>query len=173
MDSSLAQGGRGPNIGMALHISRWLIDLGRGAEALTILNPIKQEFITLDARSDLAQLRVCAAAQTKATAVLQDNIRFLQDHAIYKPGALLDALLCANEINGASDAVVTALDDDRQRALMLERLQFYKAPKTRTAHQVLMEKRLDQVRSRPQVAEAVNRVGRINHYDIRFLAPLY
>jgi tetratricopeptide (TPR) repeat protein len=173
MVSALTQGGRAPNSGMALLISRWLIDLGRGAEAITILSAMNQEILDLDAQSDLAVYRACAAAQAKNNVVLQDNIRFLREHTIYKPGALLEALLCANDINGASDAVVAALADERQRALMLERLQFYKPPKTRTPTQVLMEKRLDQVRSRPKVAEAVNRVGRINHYDIRFLGPLY
>jgi hypothetical protein len=173
--SAMGIGGRvyGPNPQTPLLISQWLIALGRGAEALETLAPIKGKTLSLDGLSDLSVYRICAAAQAKSKFVLLDNIRFLREHTIYKPGALVEALRCANDINAAADAVVAALDDSRQRALMLGGLQFYKPAKIRTAAQVLMEKRLDQARSCPKVVDAVNRVGRINHYEIRFLGSLY
>jgi hypothetical protein len=164
---------RHPNTDEALVIAEWLVDLGRGKEALEQLAPVANETLTFPGQGQLAMLRACAAAQTNDRAVLKENLDRLSQMKTYGPAWLLRALLCANDLAGAAAAVKASLDDPRVRPLMLQELQIYQQEKVRAPFAARIDARLTSLRGRADVLDAVNKVGRINRYDIVNLGPLY
>jgi len=173
--STIGAGGRqrGPNTGTALLMGTWLVALERGAEALDVLSPMTGDHLNLEGRADLAALRACAAAQTGDAALLKTNLEYLKTAKLNRPGVLLKALLCTNDLDAAEKVVVAALKDTRQRGLMLDELQIYRSANVIPSGDRKLEQRRAELRSRPAVSAAVSEVGRINRYNVVYLAPLY
>lgn len=164
---------RRPNTTMSLLQARFLIALGRSDDALVIVEPMGDTNLSLEGLAELAFIRACAAFQTGNADLYDENIRYLREAKLGRPVALIDAFLCADNLDSAAEAAIIALKDPRQRALVLENLQRFAAPPARTAWQDLMEERREYLRLRDDVAAAVLPVGRINTYRIVNTHPLY
>lgn len=162
-----------PDIGISLLLSKWLIALGRGAEALHELSSIPDEKLSLTGRIDAAGRRGCAASQTGDTAIVEESIRYLKQRPVYGTPALLQVYLCANDLDAAADAIVTGVENPRSRALMLSEIQLYKKPKAVPDFQQTLDDRLAQVRSMTRVMDAIHPIGRINTYEIAYPGRVY
>ncbi len=157
-----------PAIDTSMLLAKWLVALGRGAEALHELSYIPDEKLSLTGRRDAAELRACAASQIGDQIILEDNIGFLKQWPSYSLPALMRADLCANDLDGAADAIVTAVTNPRYRVSMLAEIQRYKKPESVPDFQHTLNDRLAQVVSMARVMDAINAVGRINSYEIEF-----
>lgn len=162
-----------PGIDTSLLLAKWLVALGRGAEAMHELSHIPDEKLSLTGRRDAAELRACAASQTGDQIILEESIRFLKEHPSYSLPALMHADLCTNDLDGASDAIVTALNNPRYRVSMLAEIQMYRKPDVVPDFQQMLDDRLAHVRSTPRVMNAINHTGRINTYDILYPGRFY
>jgi hypothetical protein len=132
------------------------------------LSDIPDDKLSLTGRRDAAELRACAASQTGDQIILEDNIRSLKQSPSYSLPALMHADLCANDLDGAADAIVTALDNPRYRTSMLAEIQMYRKPEAVPDFQQTIDNRLAQVRAMARVMDTVNRIGRINSYEIAY-----
>jgi hypothetical protein len=159
--SGVGCGGCGPNTDAALLQARWLVALGRGQAAMDQLTPISNADLTLPARARLAELKVCALRRSG------EPIRYLKAHRADDPRALVRAELCLGDQGAAAAAARSALEDERQRPLMLQELQLYLPDGVLTREQRLLAARLDALRARADVQAAVQRVGRIERLAVR------
>lgn len=151
----------GSSADSVLRQATWLIDLGRGGEALERLEPIVAKDLPPWTHARLAALTICAAAQSGARASIPDQMTYLGNHRLEDPWALIDAELCLDDQDGAARATSSGLADPRQRDRVLRRLQIFLPGPEATPWQAQMSRRLDALRVRPDVAAAVGRVGRI------------
>lgn len=147
-------------------VGQWLVALGEGRKALKILAPVDITTKQLTTRAYLAALRVCAAHQAGDRAIERENLDFLHAHPLYDPGQTLNALLCADDAEGAARHVREGLADPRRRHLILGALQIFLPPPVQTPFQAQMEARRAALRDRPDVREAIDKVGRINRQPI-------
>ena len=157
-----------PSIDTSMLVAKWLVALGRGAEALHELSEIPDEQLSLTGRRDAAELRACAASQIGDQDILEDAIRFLKEWPSYSLPALMRADLCANDLDGAADAIVTAVTNPRYRVPMLAEIQLYRKPEAVPDFQQTIDDRLSRVMAMPRVMKAVNDTGRINTYEILY-----
>jgi hypothetical protein len=158
---------------MSLLQARFLLAVGRSEDALVIVEPMGDTNLSLEGLAELAFIRACAGVQTGNAELYAENIRYLREATLGRPVSLIDAFLCADNLDSAAEAAIIALKDPRQRALVLENLQRFAAPPARTAWQETMEERREDLRLRDDVAAAVLPVGRINTYRIVNTGPLY
>lgn len=147
-------------------MGQWLVALGEGRRALKVLAPVDIATKQLPTRAYLAALRVCAAHQAGDRAVERDNLDYLRAHPLYDPGQTLNALLCVDDAEGAARHVRDSLADPRRRHLILGALQIFLPPPVQTPFEAQMETRRVALRDRPDVRQAVDKVGRINRQPI-------
>ncbi len=157
----------GPNTDTALLQAHWLVDLGRGREALDQLAPVSMSNLTLPSRMTLAQLRACAAGQTGEADIRLEAMRYLEGHGSDDPSRLIRAQLCFADTAAAASTVRASLADPRQRHIVLAELQLYLPDGVLTPLQVATEDRLQQVRDNAEVRAAVAIYGRIRRQAIR------
>jgi hypothetical protein len=151
----------GRNVDPVLMQAEWLIDLGRGRDALERLGQISAADLVLPARSRLASSKVCAATEAGDRSAIPDRIAYLRGHRLEDPWALVKAELCLGDEDAAASAAASGLADPRERDRVLQRLQVFLPLPDPTPWETQMGQRLDALRARPDVTAAVARVGRI------------
>jgi tetratricopeptide (TPR) repeat protein len=133
---------------------------GRGADAQQVLQTLGRvtEYGDMWMQSETA----CAAEQTHDAGARDAALTVLRAHETANPGALMHALLCANNMDEAAALMIRRLGNPKQRETALVALQPYHQLATRhMAMEALELQRLAQVRDRPDVRAAVGAVGRI------------
>jgi hypothetical protein len=163
--------GATPDVGQAM--AELLVKTNRGAAALGVLAPITNHNlgrINMDQRIKVLALEVCAAAQTGDQLKILPALGYIDAHAAAGLDDMIDAHLCIDDIHGAAVIVGRMLEDPRRRHSALLELQDWKPPAYRTAWEQQMDVRRRLLRARPEVAGVLQRVGRINAYDLRYTA---
>jgi tetratricopeptide (TPR) repeat protein len=144
----------------------FLINLGRGEEAIAYLRPILAEDLTELAAANVWRMRVCAATQAGDKTLAAMSMALLRDHSAKNPSALVDAQLCVGDLDSAAATVIAGLKDPRIRHLMLAEMQIFRLDGVQTPFEKLLEDRRNVLRKRPDVRAAIEKVGRVKTYDI-------
>jgi len=133
---------------------------GRGADALQVLQVLGR--ITQYGDMWMNSETACAAEQAHDGAARDEAMTALRAHEAANPGALMHALLCTNDIEGAAALMIRRLGNPKQRETALVALQPFRHLDSRHMPLEAIElQRLDAVRNRPDVRAAVDAVGRI------------
>ncbi|MGE0743263.1 MAG: hypothetical protein AB7O98_18150 [Hyphomonadaceae bacterium] len=133
---------------------------GRGADALQVLEVMGR--VTSYGDMWMQSERVCAAEIAGVTAIRDEALTMMRANEDDNPPALMHALLCVNDIDGAAALMIRRLADPTERERALVALQPFHRVATRNMPMEALElERLAQVRDRPDVRAAVEAVGRI------------
>ncbi len=149
-------------IGPAINATVILGDAGRFAQALEQLRQLETpagQYANDYGRMWIAAGTACALAGLHREAEAAPQLARLRAQVEANPGALLRALICLRDDNGAAALLVERLgSDDPQNAILA--LQDYRVsggPAREESHYA----RLVALRGRPEVREALGRVGRV------------
>jgi hypothetical protein len=172
-DTLLVRLGRGPEAVAALghsaschcaeiatiQLAQVLLQTGHAGEARDWLADIQADRLVIEDQLDLAETRVCVAAELGDTSGVDQNLDFLRAHRPARPRALTGALVCANRLEQAGTVLASDLSDPHARLGALRTVQVYADP----LHQPYSDRvrsRWVQVLERPEVRRALDGVGR-------------
>lgn len=153
------------NVSQTINLADMYFTLGRPKEALATLANFKGKASPYGQMA-FEEARACSYGQLHDTANLASSMAYLRAHSADAPGVMIDALMCAGDIEGAANAIVSQLNDPDQRSATLLRLQIFADPRhpaTKSDFERTMEAGLDALRARADVQAAVAKVGRIEH----------
>lgn len=157
--SALALDPDGTSIDASLAWSGRLIDLGRGKEALALLDGIDRDYMTPYGLYWLDAQRICAQAEfdPKAAAATLPAVEKGRDE---NPGALSQALLCLNRVDDAAALLAWRLASPRHRAGGLDPWWGAKPPPFQTPRRQDFERRRQAMLAHPDSLKALAAVGR-------------
>lgn len=158
---------RRPNVSQMLALGLYLVDLGRGAQAMPLL-----PLITGTSRREQAWLeaiRSCAGVQLSRETDRSHGLAYLRANENDEPTALTRALLCSGDLDGAAELMIRRLGSQGTSGAALMALQ--RRPPLRSdeaPYRSLLLDRLATLRARPDVLAAVLAVGRVEElpFDI-------
>lgn len=160
-----------PTAGVVQALAELLVATNRGEVARHVLAPVNNRNLSqlgMGQRLRFLALQVCAAAQTGETLSIAPALGYIDLHATAGLNDMIDAHLCVGDIQGAAIIMGRMLESPRRRHSALLELQTWKPPAYSTPWDLEMAARRRQLVARPEVASVLNRVGRINRYDLRY-----
>lgn len=143
-----------------LAYARVLEAAGQGAKALTVLDPLDPEGLSIPARAVSLQISVCAQADSNDKPAVREARLELEDMGLDSAPALLEALLCLRDDEAARKLILAWLlrSDIRQGAIAA--LQLYAEPKTVLPALLDRRRRLQALIAREDVQTALKPHGR-------------
>lgn len=156
------------NVSQVINRGVVLVFEGRPEEARAAMD-------ALDAKSasDFGQywahtVEACAAAQLGETAALNAALAALRADLKVNPGATMTGLLCADALDEAAALYLSRLADEDDRGGALEAAQnSADANPMKLRYLGLLQKRFEAVIARPEVADAIDRHGRVLDIPLR------
>ena len=150
-----------------LAYASYLIDTDRAALALDLLKDVKTEPLNDNGKAYLAAMRACAYAVLKNRPAMARELAIVKAPTLPEYGALVNALVCAGDLQGAVRLYVERLKDPGRRAEALIALQRYRRVPNHGEEDKLWDDDFAKVKSDPAVLEAVKAAGgRIETYEI-------
>jgi tetratricopeptide (TPR) repeat protein len=139
-------------------------EAGRPHEALETLQLVQQA--SPSGVMQLQKVQLCAALQLHDQSGADRALAFLREHQDDAVGAYQEALLFANRPKEGAALLISRLADERRRSAALEAVQSYTEADTQP---LVLEKdqRWQALIDRPDVREAILRVGRVDHYPLK------
>jgi tetratricopeptide (TPR) repeat protein len=141
--------------------------LQRPEEALRALETIDESSASDYGRMAIDEVRVCAYNQMGETGHAERLIASMLARADDSFTVLKDALLC---VDGKEDVlarlVIEGLSDPERRVDTLADLQDYLVPDHMTAVEAAKERRWNAIRARPDVAAAIEEVGKVLDWPV-------
>jgi beta-barrel assembly-enhancing protease len=154
----------GNNTNQLINLAAFYCDLGRPAEALDPIRRVKGDTSPYGAMQ-LESVRLEAAVQLGDRHQIAASLQYLQNQAADAPGAYLDGLLSANQLDRAAHVLVGQLLDLDQRQEALTRVQDYALP-PQTPRETEITSRWREVVQRKEVQAAIRKVGRVESYHM-------
>lgn len=136
-----------------------LLDLGRPAEALKLMDGIDADQTTPYGRLWVASQRACAQSDLDRKAA-EATLETLRKGKTENPAALSQALLCMNRVDEAAALMVTRLADPKHRAGALDPYWVTRPPPKTPAWLLQFEQRRQAMLARPEVLKALEAAGR-------------
>lgn len=136
-----------------------LLDLARPKDVLKILDGIDLDYVTPYGEAWIQSQRACAQSDVdaKAAAVTLDALRRTKEE---NPGALSQALICANRLDEAAELLIWRLNSPEHRSGALDPFWISKAPPVVPPWLTEFERRRQALIARPDVRAALDKVGR-------------
>jgi hypothetical protein len=154
----------GTNSGALLALALALSDEERGADALAVLDEIEEP--SSDERLWMEAIRVCASVQLGDFRQRRSSLEKLESDG-ERSAARARALLCMGDLDGAAGLYSARLLDPFAREAALRVLQHYaNRPEPALPQRDVIRARLRAVAERPDVAETVQQLGRIEQLPI-------
>ena len=161
------------NVDGKITLAGYLVDLEKPTEVMEVLSSIGAEDLSDHGRAWVASMRACVHAQRRDTAAFRREMALVE-----KPrqppayDALLNAQVCANDLDAAAATVIARLEDPSERTYALVELQGYRNHPRYTASGRRWQAGYDALPARPDVRAAVVKAGgSLERFDI--FAPLY
>jgi hypothetical protein len=153
----------GPNVSQTINLADIYYSLGRPSEALAAVAQLDASKASPFGRLAAEEARACSYAQLGDKEKLSQSLAVFREHVKDAPGVALQALICANDIDGATTLAVTLLHDEKTREAVLERLHRHPWPRLRppTEFEATLLARWNALRQRPEVVKAVEPFGHI------------
>lgn len=151
------------NVSQALNLGYKYFQLGRPRDALRAIAKVGP----MSTYGEMVRLYVesCANAQLGETARARADIAEMRKRWPVNGEALLGALLCIDDQDGAAQVLIRQLEDPQQRTGALASLQVFRDRAFVPPFEKVIEARFKAVTSRPDVQATVARYGRIETYD--------
>jgi hypothetical protein len=154
-------------------LGRTLVRVGRGADALYWLRRGHCDCLGVHLRVESMRATACADVQVGNQEDLAKQLEWLRTHEAWNPPGAVDGLICADRMDEAAEAYKRLLADPRTRLEMLVELQTYAAAPSTPKFNVLFYQRMAQLAARPDIREAVAKVGRIKSYALTDMSPQF
>jgi hypothetical protein len=149
-----------PNVSQVINLAGYLVREGRGADALALLGQVRRA--SPYGRAWIESLRSCCGVLTGDEPMRAEGLAYLQEHVDDNPPALMRALLCSDDAEGAAALMIRRLGNPEWRSSAILALQRTLATGTEAlAFQKLLSERFDRLRSRADVLQALEPVGRL------------
>lgn len=165
MESAAAIGVTGGiNVNQTLNLSHFYCALGRGEQARATAAKISAN---MNGYGKVVQKLAehCAAALTGDTATAATAFAYLSEHQKDGPFPYLLALIRSNRMDEAARTVIRRLESEDDRGQMLYDLQDFRESKPLPGN-VVLETRWQTLTKRKDVMQALDKVGRKQHYEI-------
>lgn len=150
-------------IGPGINHAAILWQAGRATESLAHierLDAITDEFASNYGKMWISSTAVCVLASLGRNEQAITRLRQMQASPGDNPAALTRALLCMNDIDAAERLIISRLESDDPEEAVLA-LQNYRAGGADVGPTTPLYRRLLQLRERPAVRAALDRVGRV------------
>lgn len=136
-----------------------LLDLARPRDVLKVLDGIDTDYVTPYGKAWIDAQKTCAWSDIdpKTAEPLLESLRKRRDD---NPGALSEALICANRLDEAAALLIWRLQDPEHRAGALDPFWSAKPPPVITPWLAEFNRRRLAIQARPDVQAALARVGR-------------
>jgi hypothetical protein len=154
----------GNNTSQLINLAGFYCDLGRPADALEPIRRVRGDTSPYGAML-LESVRLDAAVQLGDKGQIAASLQYLQKHAADSPGAYLDGLLSANQLDRAAHVLAVQLLNLDERQDALTRVQDYALP-PQTAREMEITSRWREVVARKEVQAAIHKVGRVESYHL-------
>jgi tetratricopeptide (TPR) repeat protein len=165
MESAAAIGVNGGiNVNQTLNLSHFYCAMGRGEQARVAAAKVAAN---MNGYGKVVQKLAehCAALATGDSAAAAAAFAYLTDHQKDGPFPYLLALIRSNQMDEAARAVIRRLESEDDRGQMLYDLQDFLESKPLPGN-VVLEARWQALVKRRDVVQALQQVGRTQHYDI-------
>jgi hypothetical protein len=151
----------GPNVSQRLALAGRLLATNQTRGALREAARVASSpDVSVYGRLAAAQIAVCAHAERGERAALAVSLAQLREQAAYGAPLVLKGLVCADDRQGAADLIVQRLGDPATRLDALTLVQTYPLADGATAYDRKQYERLAAILAMPQVAAALDKVGR-------------
>lgn len=159
------------NVSNIINLAQFEADLGRGDEALRVLGelPANAENMAPYGRMQWYDAQLAAAIAKRDTALEAESLAYLAAHRSAALSTYQVALVRANRLSDAAKLLIQRLGDPATRGAALADMQRYQDPPAPQAAQAVRD-RWRELAQRPDVQEAVGRVGRM--LDVSLPRPL-
>ncbi len=157
---ALAPDGKPRATGQGLDYAIYLVDAGRPADAIRLLEGFDNAPGLNDkGRSVMHMARACADARLDRDDDLKAELGYLSQHDTDDPDALTHALLCANDLNAVAIRLIRALKDSGARESVLVSLCQFDVPAPPQAWSATLAGRVATVIARQEVSDAIAAAG--------------
>jgi tetratricopeptide (TPR) repeat protein len=166
------------NVSQQINTAHDLYYFGQYEAALALANDLDGRNMSPYGRMFFHTLRVCAISLGKLSQDYGQDLTYLVEHERDNAGALREALLCKNDMDGAADHLIRQLQSQDLRNKALLDLQFMtddhddevetgtsSTPKQLGPEDIIWYRQYE-LRSRPDVRRAIDRVGRIEEIPL-------
>jgi len=162
--SRLSAGNGGDNVSTSINLAALYCDLKRPHDAVAALDGIVDQPSAYGLMR-LELIRVEAAVQLGDSAQTTRSLEYLRAHRVDSPDAYRFALIVTNQLDAAAELLVAQLRDPDERTEALQEVQDYADPPA-PDWAVEMRLREKSVIARPAVQAAIQKVGRVEHYEL-------
>lgn len=153
----------GANVSQAINLADIDVDLNHPQEALDAMAKLGR--MSGYGQMAFEQTRTCAYAELGDKTAMAASLAFVQAHADDAPSLAVQADLCAGDMDDAARLTIKLLAAPGQRGSVLSSLQDYRDSPT-PPHAQAMHAAMLALRARPDVAAAIDKVGRILRWDL-------
>jgi tetratricopeptide (TPR) repeat protein len=154
----------GENVSQVINLGELYCDLGRPIEAREALKRLGVKISAYGLMQE-ASVRLDAAVQLDDTEQTAKWLGFIRDHRVDAPRTYQSALLLVNDSDTAAMWLIERLQDPDLRSTTLLSIQDY-AVSALTPRQAELRKRTRALIARPDVQVEIQKVGRIEKYDL-------
>ncbi len=148
-----------------MSLADMMIDAGRPAEAIPILESDRPEGLDVKGVAELVEMKACAYHLVGRDAEASAQLDTLRENQTRAPAPFLDGLLCMGTDDEIASTLVSRLADPILRSVALSDLQVYREGKLMPLNQKMRD-RLRVAAARPDVQTALAKVGRSVTYDM-------
>jgi hypothetical protein len=152
------------NVSAAIDLAALECDLAHPADARSVLAQIT-EGLSPYGEMQVESVRLDAATQEGDAAQVGRSLSYVRAHRGEAPISYLSDLIIANQLDRAAEELRRQLLDPDTRQNALGNVQTY-TPEPATPRDLEMRARWQSVRARPDVQNAITRVGRVASYDM-------
>jgi beta-barrel assembly-enhancing protease len=157
----------GKNVSQVINLGELYCDLGKPKEALDVLVRLGSD-ISAYGRMQEASVRLDAAIQLGDTEQTEKWLAFIKEHRVDAPRTYEDALLLTNDAETTAKWLIERLEAKDLRSATLLSIQEYAVPSETTRQAELRKRRRDLI-ARPDVQTEIQKVGRIEKYNLEAL----
>jgi tetratricopeptide (TPR) repeat protein len=157
----------GQNVSQVINLGALYCDLGKPKEALGALIRLGTDMSSYG-RMQEANVRLDAAVQLGDAEQTDKWLAFIREHRVDAPRTYEDALLLMNDAETAAKWLIQRLEDRDLRSATLLSIQEYAVPRE-TPRQAELRKRRRDLMVRADVQAEIQKVGRIEKYNLEAL----
>lgn len=149
------------NVSQVINLGGYYDDLGRPRDALAAVADVENGHISDYGMMQARSVRACSYAQLHDRTHYEAELKAMQSHLSDAPSAVEMVLLCADDLDAASNLLIKRLADPLMRTGALSDSQIYLRPDHQPAYAALIEQRRRVILARPDVKAAIDLVGRV------------
>jgi beta-barrel assembly-enhancing protease len=153
-----------PNVSQAINLGDFYCELGRPKDALFAIIDVQDT--SPYGRLQLESVRLCSALQLGDREAAATALDYIKEHQFDSPRTYQAALILAEDLDGAALLLIQRLKSGSLRSDALTEVQNYNDPQD-LSWPAKWADRLRALLTRDDVRQAINKVGRIESFNLR------